>query len=34
MFVHFEYDYYMYIGNSKKLLENLRNKIEETGVIY
>lgn len=32
MFVHFGYDYYMYIGGSKKLPQNLRNKIENMGL--
>lgn len=32
MFVHFGYDYYMYIGSSKELPQNLRNKIESLGL--
>lgn len=32
MFVHFGYDYYMYIGSSKKLPDNLKNKIEKMGL--
>lgn len=32
MFIHFGYDYYMYIGSSKELPQNLRNKIENLGL--
>lgn len=32
MFVHFGYDYYMYIGSSKELPKDLRNKIENLGL--
>jgi hypothetical protein len=32
MFVHFGYDYYMYIGSSKELPQDLRNKIENLGL--
>ncbi len=32
MFVHFGYDYYMYIGSSKALPDSLKNEIEKTGL--
>lgn len=32
MFVHFGWDYYMYIGSSKELTQDLRNKIENLGL--
>lgn len=32
MFVHFGYDYYMYVGSSKELPQDLRNKIENLGL--
>lgn len=32
MFVHFGYDYYMYIGSSKELPHSIRTKIAKTGL--
>lgn len=32
MFVHFGYDYYMYIGSSKELPDSSKNEIEKSGL--